>query len=76
MYTFVFQVVWLVFVGGKTAWDLWRDLRGWWGRGGGPAVGKMLGVGVGLLGCVVLVGWPAVALGFNASVLAKNNRGG
>ncbi|RPB24712.1 hypothetical protein L211DRAFT_837091 [Terfezia boudieri ATCC MYA-4762] len=76
VYTFVFQVVWLVGVGGKTAWDLGWELRGWWRLRGDFGVLNMLKMGVGLLGCVLLVGWPAVALGVNASVLEKRNRGG
>ncbi|KAF8455701.1 hypothetical protein BGX38DRAFT_1266981 [Terfezia claveryi] len=76
VYTFVFQVVWLVGVGGKTAWDLWWELKGWWRVRGGPRVGNMLKMGVGMLGCLLLVGWPAVALAVNASVLEKRNRGG
>ena len=74
VYTFVFQAVWLVGVGGKTAWDLWWELRGWWRVAGGASVQRILGMAVGLLGCVILVGWPAVALGVNATVLEKRNR--
>jgi len=41
---------------------------------GGASVQWILGMAVGLLGCVILVGWPAVALGVNATVLEKRNR--
>ncbi|KAF8426242.1 hypothetical protein EV426DRAFT_715602 [Tirmania nivea] len=76
VYTFVFQLVWLVGVGGKTVWDLGWELRRWWSMDGGTKVKKILGIGVGLLGCIILVGWPALALGFNATVLAERNRRG
>lgn len=69
----MFQTVWLLGVGLKTGWDVSRELRDWWRRGQRGAV-QMLGMLGGSLLILVLVGWPVVALGINASVLAKSNR--
>ena len=75
VYTFVFQVIWILGVGAKTAWDLWTELMWWWQRSSKDAV-RTLGFAAGLLVVVVLPVWPIVALSFNASVLASANKRG
>ena len=75
VYTFVFQVIWILGVGAKTAWDLWTDLMWWWQRSSNNKDAlRTLGFAAGLVVVVVLPVWPIVALSFNASVLARANK--
>ena len=75
VYTFVFQVIWFLGVGTKTAWDLCKDLMRWWHRAPrGPL--DTLALAIGLLVAIILPVWPLVALAFNASVQARANRRG
>lgn len=75
VYTFIFQSIWIIGVGAKTAWDLWRELMHWWQRTPkGPA--GALGFALGLVVVVVLPVWPIVALSVNASVLSAANKRG